>query len=275
MIVFPNCKINLGLRILSKREDGFHQLETTFYPIPVHDVLEILPVGNKKKGTVKFTQTGFSVQGPDDRNLCVKAYRLLQEKKPSLPAAYIHLHKNIPTGAGLGSGSADGVFTLLALQNVFGLSLSMEENQQMALQLGSDCPFFLHQQAALGKGRGEQLTPLPLSLSGYQILLIHPGFSIATAEAFQGVTPANEGESLAVTSAKPIEEWKNIVHNQFEETIFLKHPELEKIKNNLYKMGALYAAMSGSGSTLFGIFQPTASRPVHDPYPWVQWKKIP
>lgn len=275
MIVFPNCKINLGLRILRKRDDGFHELETIFYPTPVHDVVEILPLENEPCGTVQFKQTGITVQGPANQNLCVKAYQLLLEKTPTLPAVYIHLHKNIPLGAGLGGGSADGVFTLLALQKMFEISLPSAQNQAIALQLGSDCPFFLHQEAALGKGRGELLTPLSLTLLGFQMLLIHPGFSISTAEAFQGIKPTAEGDSLAETIKRPIEEWKDILVNQFEETIFLKHPELEKIKKNLYKMGALYAAMSGSGSTMFGIFPPTATKPEHEPYPWVQWKKIP
>lgn len=275
MIVFPNCKINLGLRILRKREDGFHDIETIFYPVPVHDALEILPIQKDKDSSLQFEQTGLFIKGATQQNLCVKAYRLLQEIKPDLPPAYIHLHKNIPMGAGLGGGSADGVFTLLALQSLFEFSLSKQENEQIALELGSDCPFFLLQQAAWGLGRGEKLTPLPLSLSGYQILLIHPGISIATAEAFRGVSPRIEGEPLTNSILRPIEEWKTVVQNQFEETIFIKYPELKKIKSTLYKAGALYASMSGSGSTIFGIFPPDASRPTLEPYPWIQWKKIP
>jgi 4-diphosphocytidyl-2-C-methyl-D-erythritol kinase len=145
----------------------------------------------------------------------------------------------------------------------------------MALQLGSDCPFFLVQKAALGEKRGEKLTPLSTSLSGYQILLIHPGFSISTAEAFEGVKPNSEGMQLSTLISQPVEKWKDVLHNQFEETIFLKFPALGKLKNNLYNAGAIYAAMSGSGSTIFGIFPPEANRPSMGDYSWMQWRKFP
>ncbi len=275
MIVFPNCKINLGLRILRKREDGYHDLETIFYPIPVYDVLEVLPLENEKNGTVKFQQTGIYIEGETEKNLCVRAYRLMQKRIPDLPAVYLHLQKNIPTGAGLGGGSADGAFTLLALQSIFKLSIPNEEIAAMALQLGSDCPFFLVQKAALGEKRGEKLTPLSTSLSDYQILLIHPGFSISTAEAFEGVKPNSEGMQLSTLISQPVEKWKDVLHNQFEETIFLKFPALGKLKNNLYNAGAIYAAMSGSGSTIFGIFPPEANRPSMGDYSWMQWRKFP
>lgn len=275
MIVFPNCKINLGLRILRKRDDGFHDLETIFYPIPVYDVLEILPLENQKKGVVQFQQSGFFIEGTEDQNLCVRAYRLLQETKQDIASVSIHLHKNIPMGAGLGGGSADGVFTLLALQSLFKLAISNTDNQKMALQLGSDCPFFLQQKPVIGLGRGEKLSPISLSLSGYHILLIHPGISISTAAAFQGVNPTTAGESLAHSILEPVEKWKGFIYNQFEETIFLRYPSLKKIKENLYNWGALYASMSGSGSTVFGIFPPDASKPACEAYPWVQWRKFP
>ena len=275
MIVFPNCKINLGLRILRKRDDGFHELETIFYPIPVYDVLEILPLENQKKGVVQFQQSGFFIEGTEDQNLCVRAYRLLQETKQDIASVSIHLHKNIPMGAGLGGGSADGVFTLLALQSLFKLAISNTDNQKMALQLGSDCPFFLQQKPVIGLGRGEKLSPISLSLSGYHILLIHPGISISTAAAFQGVKPTTAGESLAHSILEPVEKWKDFIYNQFEETIFLRYPSLKTIKENLYNWGALYASMSGSGSTVFGIFPPDASKPAYEAYPWVQWRKFP
>lgn len=275
MLVFPNCKINLGLRILRKRPDGFHDLETIFYPIPVVDVLEILPIESEKKGTIKFKQTGVVIQGQIEQNLCVKAYRLLQDKIPDLPSIYLHLQKNIPTGAGLGGGSADGAFVLQTLQEIFQLPLSKEQLMELALQLGSDCPYFLLQKPALGEGRGEKLSPLPISLSGYQILLIHPGFSISTIAAFQGVKPVINGTSLRESIICPIEEWKDVIVNQFEETVFLRHPELARIKNELYDAGAIYASMSGSGSTLYGIFPPGVNKPQLNKYPWIQWRKIP
>ncbi len=275
MLVFPNCKINLGLRILRKRPDGFHDLETIFYPIPVVDVLEILPIESEKKGTIKFKQTGVVIQGQIEQNLCVKAYRLLQDKIPDLPSIYLHLQKNIPTGAGLGGGSADGAFVLQTLQEIFQLPLSKEQLMELALQLGSDCPYFLLQKPALGEGRGEKLSPLPISLSGYQILLIHPGFSISTVAAFQGVKPVINGTSLRESIFCPIEEWKDVIVNQFEETVFLRHPELARIKNELYDAGAIYASMSGSGSTLYGIFPPGVNKPQLNKYPWIQWRKIP
>ena len=178
-------------------------------------------------------------------------------------------------GAGLGGGSSDGAFMLKLLNDKYRLGIGEDHLRHYALQLGSDCPFFLVQKAALGEKRGENLTPLSTSLSGYQILLIYPGFAISTAEAFEGVKPNSEGVPLSTLISHPIEKWKDVLHNQFEETIFLKYPELEKLKNNLYNAGAIYAAMSGSGSTIFGIFPPEANRPSMGEYPWMQWRKFP
>ena len=249
MIQFPNCKINLGLSILAKRADGYHELETVFYPIAVSDALEILPSDN-----LTLTQTGIAVPGEPTQNLCLKAYHLLKKDFPQLPAVQMHLHKNIPMGAGLGGGSSDGTAALIMLNEQFSLGLNDRQLIDYASQLGSDCPFFVYNKACHATGRGEILKPIALDLSNYQFLLVHPGVHIATAWAFQQLTPNTKSESIKSIIEKPISEWKDLLINDFEAPVFKAEPTLSNIKAQLYQLGAIYASMSGSGSSLFGIF---------------------
>ncbi|OYU95190.1 MAG: 4-(cytidine 5'-diphospho)-2-C-methyl-D-erythritol kinase [Bacteroidetes bacterium B1(2017)] len=258
MIVFPSCKINLGLHILSKRQDGYHELETIFYPVPIYDALEIIeaPLGSDQK--VKLSCSGLEVQGNEEQNLVVKAYHLLATDY-SLPPIEIALLKNIPMGAGLGGGSSDGAFAIKLLNTYFKLSLSTEKQLDYAAKLGSDCAFFILNKPCVGKGRGEQLEPIELSLSTYWIALVKPNIHISTAEAFAGIIPRDKLENNFNTSLleiikSPINTWKEALVNDFEASIFKNHSELNSIKNTLYSSGAVYASMSGSGSSLFGLF---------------------
>jgi 4-diphosphocytidyl-2-C-methyl-D-erythritol kinase len=250
MILFPPAKINLGLRILRKRSDGYHDLDTCFYLIGLTDVLEILPAAE-----MSLNVTGIVPPGNPDDNLCVKAWHLLKADFPSLPTVYMHLHKNIPTGAGLGGGSADGAYALRGLNEKFKLGLSREQLIEYAVQLGSDCPFFIHDTPCIGSGRGELLQPIDLSLKSYHILLINPGIHISTKEAFAGTTPIEDRKPIREIIAQPIESWQEELMNDFESSIFPNHPEIARIKQQLIDAGAVYASMSGSGSTVYGIFK--------------------
>ena len=260
MIQFSPCKINLGLSILEKRADGFHALETVFYPVALHDIVEIVPTKLAVKENtntiqgVSFSHTGISIPGEASTNLCVKAYQLLKADFPEISDVKIHLHKNIPMGAGLGGGSGDGTTVLKMLNNLFNLNISKELLLHYAARLGSDCPFFIYNEACHATGRGEILEPIAIDLSGYTIALVHPGIHIATAWAFQQLSPCVKEKSIAEIIKQPIETWKAELMNDFEAPVFKANPLLEKIKNNLYSQGALYASMSGSGSSLFGIF---------------------
>jgi 4-diphosphocytidyl-2-C-methyl-D-erythritol kinase len=260
MIQFSPCKINLGLSILEKRADGFHALETVFYPLALQDIVEIVPEKLNHKGNtnsingVSFTHTGIAIPGDASNNLCVKAYHLLKADYPQITALKIHLHKNIPMGAGLGGGSADGSTVLLMLNDLFKLNLSKTQLIKYAAHLGSDCPFFILNEACHARGRGEILDPISIDLSNYTIALIHPGIHIATAWAFQQLNPCIKEKIIAEIIKQPIETWKAELINDFEAPVFKAHPPLEAFKNYLYEQGAIYASMSGSGSSLFGIF---------------------
>ncbi len=253
MIRFPHCKINLGLSIIEKRTDGFHALETVFYPVALQDALEIIH-SDEKKQEILFSHSGIAIPGNTEQNLCVKAYLLLKKDFPSIPSVKIHLHKNIPMGAGLGGGSSDGAFVLRMLNDMFNLSLSSEKLIDYAAQLGSDCPFFIYDKPCHAKGRGEILAPIECDLSNYKIALLHPQIHVSTAWAFGQLNPHAKQKSIAQIITQPIATWKSDLVNDFEEPIFKAHPILEDIKNYLYEQGALYASMSGSGSSLFGIF---------------------
>jgi 4-diphosphocytidyl-2-C-methyl-D-erythritol kinase len=250
MISFPNCKINLGLHILNKREDGFHNLETFFYPLPLHDALEIIEAEK-----IVFTNSGLPVPGNTDDNICLKAYHLLKKDFAELPPLKIHLNKAIPMGAGLGGGSADGAFTLQLLNHKFNLGLSTNQLINYASQLGSDCPFFITNKPCFATGRGEILEPLPIDLSAYKFLIINPGIHVNTGWAFSQINPAHPEKSIRKIIAQPIETWKQELKNDFEEPVFKNHSEIKDIKEGLYKEGAVYASMSGSGSTVYGIFK--------------------
>jgi len=254
MIAFPHCKINLGLSITAKRVDGYHELETVFYPVVLNDVVEIIRATNADAPPIQFSTTGLDVPGDTTNNLCVKAYQLLKADFPSIPSVKIHLHKNIPMGAGLGGGSSDGTAVLKVLNELFNLALSQAQLIQYALQLGSDCPFFVLDKPTHATGRGECLTPISCDLFNYTIALIHPGIHVSTAWAFQQLTPHAKQKSIANIVMQPIQTWKEELVNDFEAPIFLAHPLLGNIKSFLYEQGAIYASMSGSGSSLFGIF---------------------
>jgi len=253
MIVFPNCKINLGLHILRKRDDGFHDLETVFFPINFTEVLEVI-TNPASHPDMEFTATGLQVAGSSSDNLCIKAYQLLKKYLPELPGIKIHLHKAIPTGAGLGGGSADAAFMLKLLNDKFRLNLSTPQLLNYSLQLGSDCPFFIINKPCFATGRGERLEEIPLDLSAYKIVLINPNIHVNTGWAFSQIRPALPKRNLKEIVSQPIATWKNELVNDFEEVVFAAHPRIKMIKEELYRQGALYAAMSGSGSTVFGIF---------------------
>jgi 4-diphosphocytidyl-2-C-methyl-D-erythritol kinase len=249
VITFPNCKINLGLNITNKRSDGYHDLETVFYPIGLKDAIEVI-----EKEDFKFSTSGLAIEGDHQNNLCNKAYHLLKKDLPQLPALHLHLHKAIPMGAGLGGGSADGAFTLKLLNKKFGLSLSEKLLLEYALQLGSDCPFFIINKSCFAKGRGEVLEQIDIDLSAFKIVIVHPGIHISTAWAFSNIKPSIPKKSIKEIIKQPIQTWKDELKNDFEDSVFLQHPEIKKIKTELYDAGAIYASMSGSGSALYGIF---------------------
>lgn len=263
MVTFPNCKINLGLNILQKREDGYHDIETVFLPIPFYEVLEIISSDN----STTLTTTGISAGDPED-NLCLKAFHLLKRDFPSLPEIKMHLHKIIPVGAGLGGGSADAAFALLLLNKKFDLQIPATQLFEYALQLGSDCPFFISNKPCFARGRGEIIEEIGLSLSSYKILLINPGIHINTKETFQYATPAIPLKKIKSIIQQPIATWKDALKNDFEKVVFSLHPEIKKIKENLYTHGAIYASMTGTGSTIFGIFNKNdqADHPIEKEY---------
>ena len=261
MILFPNCKINLGLHITARRPDGYHEIETLFYPVPgLCDAVEILPGSGVPGKEIVFSASGLAVDCPEDKNLCVKAARMLLEAFPERFAAVggvrIHLYKHIPFGAGLGGGSADATAVLVGLNEVLSLGLSADEQAPYAARLGSDTVFFLYNTPMLGSGRGERLEPFPaVDLKGWWLLLVKPDAGISTAEAYSLITPRVTSVPLADVLQLPVEEWRGKLTNDFEGPLFAKLPVLGEIKTELYRRGAAYAAMSGSGSTVFGLFR--------------------
>ncbi|MGV3632304.1 MAG: 4-(cytidine 5'-diphospho)-2-C-methyl-D-erythritol kinase [Bacteroidota bacterium] len=248
MILFPPAKINLGLRVTGKRDDGYHNIDSLMLQLPWCDILEIVP-----HASFQFTSTGISIPGDPDSNLCIRAYQLLQEKF-QLPPVAIHLHKNIPMGAGLGGGSADGTYTLLILNRLFELGLTPGELRAYALELGSDCPLFVEHIPQLASGRGEILEPFALNLEGCYIHLLNPGIHVSTQDAFARLEWGQQHIPVREILKKPLSNWKHELKNDFETTVFVKHPEIKELKSRIYENGADYASMSGSGSTLFGIY---------------------
>jgi 4-diphosphocytidyl-2-C-methyl-D-erythritol kinase len=257
MILFPNAKINLGLHVLSKREDYYHNLETLMQPVGLCDILEFLP--SREKETI-FKISGIPVTGTMEDNLVYKAYMLLKEKY-QLPLLRIHLHKIIPSGAGLGGGSSDAAFMLKGLNQMFGLQLSPEELQDYAARLGSDCSFFVKNIPALASGKGEILTTAKDYIAGYKLLLFFPGFHVSTADAYQGVIPDKDKKSLKAILESGIQNWKKELINDFEKSVFVKYPVIGDLKEKLYEYGAIYASMSGSGSAVYGLFEKDFSIP--------------
>ena len=248
MISFPNAKINIGLFVTEKRIDGFHNLESIFYPIQWNDALEII-----SSDKLEFTTTGLTIDGNSEENLCMKAYHLLK-KDFQLPPIKAHLHKVIPMGAGMGGGSADAAFMLQLLNSEFNLALSNEKLQSYSRKLGSDCAFFIDNKPVFAFNKGDEFETIHLDLTDKKILCIYPNIHVTTAQAYGGITPKKAPFELKKIAQLPISEWKNHIFNDFEKHIFKLHPTLQQIKEDLYSKGALYAAMSGSGSTIYGIF---------------------
>jgi 4-diphosphocytidyl-2-C-methyl-D-erythritol kinase len=257
MVVFPNAKINLGLRVKAKRDDGYHELDTVFFPIPLTDVLEVITDPSLENGFA-FSQTGLSIPGDASNNLCSRAYALLKKDHPSIPSVKVHLHKLIPMGAGMGGGSSDGAFMLRLINEKYNLDLDNEALKAYALKLGSDCPFFIYNQPCHARGRGELMDPIKVDLKNKTLVLVCPGIHISTAEAFANIRLSPNAPSTASIVMNPLETWKEHLINDFEHTVFPFHPELKEIKERLYENGAVYAAMSGSGSTIYGIFNDKA-----------------
>jgi 4-diphosphocytidyl-2-C-methyl-D-erythritol kinase len=256
LVLFPNCKINVGLRVTGKRPDGYHDLETIFYPIPLKDAAEIITCPAKKDHKAfELTVTGAEIPGDISTNLCRKAWELIKKDFPEIPPVRMHLHKAIPVGGGLGGGSSDGAFTLILLNEELKLNLTTEKLLAYALKLGSDCPFFILNKPCYATGRGEIMEEVNINLADYHFVVVNPGIHISTAEAFSGITiSGDEKHSLKKVIAEPLKSWKKSLVNAFEEPVFLKHPELEAIKEKLYGCGAEYASMTGTGSCIYGIF---------------------
>ncbi|HXB30064.1 MAG TPA: 4-(cytidine 5'-diphospho)-2-C-methyl-D-erythritol kinase [Puia sp.] len=250
MISFPHAKINLGLSVISKRPDGFHNLETVFYPLLLRDALEIIPSKENR-----FFQTGLQIPPGKKDNLVMIAYQMLKKTYPQITPIEIHLHKSIPLGAGLGGGSSDAAETLKLINNLFDLHIPGKEMDDYALKLGSDCPFFMQSSPCIARGRGEILEPVSLDLSAYSILLVHPEIRIETAWAYSKIKSSLPENDLKKSILQPVQNWANSIRNDFELPVFEVYPAIRKIKEKLYMSGAIYAAMTGSGSTVFGIFK--------------------
>ena len=251
MISFPIAKVNLGLNVVARRPDGYHNLQTVFYPVPIKDVLEIYPMAEDFPSEVDcdIKVTNIHVEGDEQRNLVVRAYNLLKQDFPALPRLHTHLYKGIPTQAGMGGGSSDASAMLLLLDEQFNLGLT---EQQL---IDADCPFFIMNRPAYAEGIGERLTPIDLSLKGWYMAVVRPDIPVPTKEAFARITPQMPQKCCKEIVMQPIETWKDELVNDFEASVFAVHPELADIKVQLYQLGAVYAAMSGSGSALFGLFK--------------------
>ena len=264
MLTFPNAKINLGLNIIEKRPDGYHNLETIFYPIPLEDALEIT-VPRSDGGDTKFRlhQFGLKIAGRPEDNLAVKAYQLLNARF-GLPSVDIQLLKRIPSGAGLGGGSADAAFMLKLLNEKFGLGLRDKELEACAAQLGADCAFFIRNHPTYAEGIGDVFSPVSLSLKGYRIWLVKPDVFVSTRDAFARIKPRRPSTSLRQVAQLPVEEWKGRMVNDFEESVFPQFPVIAEIKSEMYRRGAVYASMSGSGSSVYGLFAADVALPDAD-----------
>ncbi len=255
MLGFPNCKINIGLQITDRRPDGYHNLLSCFYPVGWSDILEIIPdesrTGSEPEDRVQFTATGIPI--PGQSNLCIKAYDALRADF-DLPNVRMHLHKLVPIGAGLGGGSADAALTLKQLNGLFGLGLSLAQLETYARPLGADCAFFIQNRPMYCVQKGDVFEEINVDLRGYHIVMVYPNVAISTAEAYAGIRPHQPEVPLRALLEAPIEQWRNTVHNDFEASLFPRYPVLAGIKAQLYEQGAVYAAMTGSGSTVFGLF---------------------
>lgn len=271
MLLLPNCKINIGLNVTARRPDGYHDLETIFYPIPLRDNLEFNIIKDDDV-PYRLSLGGYKVEGNSDDNLVVKIYLALKEEF-NLPPLDIHLYKHIPMGAGLGGGSSDAAFMMRGINEAFELGLLEEEMERRMAKFGADCAFFIKNTPSFATGIGDQLTPVDFSLKDKYIVLVKPDIFVSTKDAYAHVTPKQPSISLLQVITQPIEQWRDTVVNDFEASVFPQHPTLAGIKQTLYDMGALYAAMSGSGSTLFGLFDrpvPEAKKVFKDDFVFMQ-----
>ena len=274
MTVFPFAKINLGLNVVERRPDGYHNLETVFMPLPgLHDALEVNVMDEEFPSDVDcdLKVTNIAIEGDEQKNLVVKAYRLLKEEFPTLPRVHAHLHKAIPTQAGMGGGSSDCAAMLLLLNDMFALGLTEQQLIDRAARLGADCPFFIIGRPAYAEGIGERLSPIELDVSGLNIAVVRPDIPVPTKEAFSLISPHHPDKNCCdVVLNQPIETWRNDLVNDFEHSVFALHPEIAAIKERLYELGAIYAAMSGSGSAVFGLFreQPCLDREFTGMFTW-------
>jgi 4-diphosphocytidyl-2-C-methyl-D-erythritol kinase len=251
MIVFPNCKINLGLFVTEKRSDGFHNIESIFLPIEWSDVLEMNFADGRE---FSLESTGRTIDSPMEENIIYKAFQLMKAKY-DIPNLAVHLLKQLPTGAGLGGGSSDGAFAIRAINEICQLNLEIGEMESLAAQLGSDCPFFIQNKACLVKGRGEILQPMDIDLSGYHVGLIHPGIHVSTPQAYSKIKPQPATFDLNEIMSVPVEDWKDVLRNDFETPVFNMFSIISDIKEEMYNEGAVYASMSGSGSAVYGLFE--------------------
>lgn len=257
MISFPIAKINLGLNVVEKRPDGYHNLQTVFYPVPIKDALEVQVMDEAFPSDYDcdLKVTNITIEGDEQRNLVVRAYQVLKQDFPTLPRIHTHLWKGIPTQAGMGGGSSDCAYMMLLLNQQFQLGLTDEQLIEYAAKLGADCAFFILSRPCYAEGIGEKLQPIDLSLSGYYIAVVRPDIPVPTKEAFSRIRPHYPAQNCRKTVMQPIDTWRDTLINDFEESVFALHPEIGDIKQRLYDIGATYAAMSGSGSALFGLFK--------------------
>ena len=261
MLTKPICKINLGLNVVERRPDGYHNLETVFYPVPICDTLEVFEMDDAFPSPYNcdLKVTNITIDGDEQKNLVVRAYNLLKQDFPSLPRIHAHLYKDIPTQAGMGGGSSDCGFMITLLNEQFHLGLSNEQMIRYAARLGADCAFFILNKPCYAEGIGERLEPIDLDLSGWYLAVVRPDIPVPTKEAFSLITPQHPAKNCRDIVMQPVETWRDSLTNDFEKSVFALHPEIGDIKDRLYDLGATYAAMSGSGSSLFGLFRQTVS----------------
>jgi len=252
MISFPKAKINIGLRVVEKRTDGFHNIETIFYPVALSDALEFVVQQGKAKED-ELVITGMDINTRPDKNLVTRAVKRLRLKY-QVPPLKIHLHKAIPAGAGLGGGSSDASYMIRSINKCFRLDMTDDEMMEAALDMGSDCPFFLNPIPSSGSGRGEILKPVDAVLEGYYIVLLNPGFIISTKEAYHNCIPAKRSKRLEELFKEPVKTWKKTIVNDFEDFVFKVYPVVGELKRSLYRSGAVYSSMTGSGSTVYGLY---------------------
>ena len=257
MITHPIAKINLGLNVVEKRPDGYHNLETVFYPVRIYDAIEVFEMAADFPSEVDcdLKITNIHIDGDEQRNLVVRAYQLLKQDFPQLPRIHVHLHKGIPTQAGMGGGSSDCGYMLTLLNRQFGLGLSDEQLIGYAARLGADCSFFILNKPCYAEGIGEKLQPISLDLSGWYLAIVRPDIPVSTKEAFSLITPQHPEKNCRDVVMQPVETWRDALTNDFEKSVFSLYPKIGQIKQRLYDLGAVYAAMSGSGSSLFGLFR--------------------